>query len=229
MPDIPSDGWVARAQAVIANDPASISRFFAQAGRAVGREAVEPAADPTGIVHGTRDDLARVALVVSLSGALDDAPLATELESLYRHGDNAERRGVLLGLGALDTRPAGLVEGEVVAAGVELAKDALRANDPRLVASALGDFGARHLDDHSWRHGVLKLVFMDAPLASVAGLDGRYDDELDRMLGALDEERRAAGRTTPDDVVRLRLRHRAQAPTRAQPPQDQHVHQTKGE
>ena len=88
------------------------------------------------------------------------AMLSDEVAQLYRYGDDAERRGVLRGLAAL---PAATVP-----AGLELVKDALRANDIRLVAAAMGDFAARHLDAHSWRHGVLKCLFVGVPLAAVA-------------------------------------------------------------
>ena len=77
--------------------------------------------------------------------------------------------------------------------GLELVADALRTNDPRLVASALGDFAGAHLDDHAWRHGVLKALFMGVPIDVVARLDDRADDELARMAAGLVAERRAAG------------------------------------
>ena len=81
--------------------------------------------------------------------------------------------------------------------------DALRTNDPRLVAAALGPFAAEHLDQHAWRHGVLKALFMGIPLDVVAGLERRADDELARMAVALIDERRAAGRAVSDDMPRL--------------------------
>ncbi|WP_207207103.1 EboA domain-containing protein, partial [Agromyces binzhouensis] len=76
-------------------------------------------------------------------------------------------------------------------------------NDPRLVAAAMGPFAGRHLGDHDWRHGVVKLVFMGVPLAVVARLDERADDELARMAEDLAEERAAAGRPIPDDLRAL--------------------------
>ncbi len=88
-------------------------------------------------------------------------------------------------------------------------KDALRANDTRIVAAALGRFAAAHLDDHAWRHGVLKCVFLGIPLSVVASLDARADDELAAMAARFAEERRAAGRSVPDDLTLLRARERA--------------------
>ncbi|PUB24301.1 hypothetical protein C8K30_10947 [Promicromonospora sp. AC04] len=100
-----------------------------------------------------------------------------------------------------DARPTGTAE--LVTTGIELAADALRANDPSLVAAAVGPFGSRHLDQHTWRHAVLKLVFQGVSLDAVSGLDARADDELARMARDFAAERRAAGRAVPTDLDRL--------------------------
>jgi len=112
--------------------------------------------------------------------------------ALYRYGDAAEKRGVLRALDRLDVGDG----------CVELLRDAVRTNDPRLVAAALGPY-ASNLDDAYWRQAVLKCVFMDIPLSVVYGLTERADDELRRMLAGLAEERTAAGRTMPADAVAL--------------------------
>jgi hypothetical protein len=88
-------------------------------------------------------------------------------------------------------------------AGLPLVRDALRTNDTRLVAAALGPYAAVHLDPPAWRHGVLKCVFMGIPLSEVDGMDRRVDAELVRMLRSFAEERAAAGRSIPADVVNL--------------------------
>ncbi|MFD1152584.1 EboA domain-containing protein, partial [Saccharothrix hoggarensis] len=66
---------------------------------------------------------------------------------------------------------------------------------------------AEHLDAHAWRHGVLKCLFLDIPLAAVAGLDRRVDAELVRMVRAYADERRAAGRAVPEDASTLLRSH----------------------
>jgi hypothetical protein len=133
-----------------------------------------------------------------------DAPaivVADELEARYGDGDTEERIRVLGILDRIaDERP---VPDLVRAVGVDLTRDALRANDPRLVAAAMGPFAGRHLGDHDWRHGVVKLVFMGVPLSGVARLEERADDELARMAADLAEERTAAGRPIPDDLRAL--------------------------
>jgi hypothetical protein len=209
--DLPLDqagsDWLASALAEVARDPDSITRAFAFAARRVGRAPRQPEADPSGVVHGTVDDAARAALVVALADAVGTGPNCAErLVSLYRQGDAAERRGVLRGLDALTER-GGLGRADtdtaLVAAGLDLAADALRTNDPSLVAAAVGPFGARYLDQHTWRHAILKLVFQGVSLAAASGLAARADDELDRMARDFAAERRAAGRPVPPDLDRL--------------------------
>lgn len=188
--------WTARAVDAVRADAARAARLFAAAGREVGREplSAEPFA-PTG------DDAARAAIVAALADSGADPAVAA---ALYRRGDDAERRGVLRGLDAIpDPTPAWR------AVGLDLVADALRANDTRLVAAALGSFAAAHLDDHAWRHGVLKCVFLGIPLSVVAELEARADDELAAMSARFAEERRAAGRTVPDDLTLLLARERA--------------------
>lgn len=187
--------WLVEAEKKVRREPASIASLFPAVGRKVGRAPLRPETDPQGLVHGTVDDLARTRLLAVLAEVLDPAPLADEVAKLYRYGDDAERRGVLRGLTALP--------GSTVQTGLELVKDALRVNDIRIVAAAMGDFAARHLDDHNWRHGVLKCLFVGVPLAAVSDVDKRADDELLRMVADYAEERKAAGREVPTDAVSL--------------------------
>jgi sugar phosphate isomerase/epimerase len=198
LPELPAElpkSWLAEAESTVLSDPASIGALFPAVGREVGRTPIGGESDPLGVVHGTVDDVARTKLLVALASATEPEELAAELTSLYRHGDDAERRGVLRALASIGDR--------VPKVGVELVKDALRSNDTRLVAAALGPFAAEHLDLHSWRHGVLKCLFLGIPLTAVAGLDQRVDEELVRMVAAFADERRAAGRAVPDDALDL--------------------------
>ncbi|WP_405764388.1 EboA domain-containing protein [Streptomyces sp. NBC_00080] len=120
-------------------------------------------------------------------------PSAAAVARLYDHGSGAERRAVLLALPHLPLTPA---------QGVALVEDALRANDTRLVAAAVGPYAAAHLPAHAWRHAVLKCLFTQVPLAAVAGLTDRArgDGELARMLADFAAERTAAARPVPDDL-----------------------------
>ncbi|MGN9911077.1 EboA domain-containing protein [Phytohabitans sp. LJ34] len=179
---VPAQGWLGEALERVAADPGAIGRLFPAAGRRVGRE---PLADPSGW---TTDEAARALLLA----ALPKDRVVAEAEGLYRYGDAAEKRAVLKALPLLP----------IADEGVPLLRDAIRTNDTRLVAAALGPY-ARHLDDAAWRQAVLKCVFMGVPLSSVDSLDERADAELATMLAGLVEERRAAGRDMAPDALAL--------------------------
>ncbi|MGW2086221.1 EboA domain-containing protein [Streptomyces sp. NPDC001880] len=117
------------------------------------------------------------------------------LTRLYEQGTAAERRAVLLTLHQLDLGPTAL----------PLVEDALRTNDTRLVAAAVGPYAAAHLDPHNWRHAILKCLFTGVPVGAVDGLSrrARGDAELARMLGDFAAERIAAGRSVPADLTRV--------------------------
>ncbi|MFI7573886.1 EboA domain-containing protein [Micromonospora sp. NPDC049497] len=186
---VPDPDWLDTALRRVTAEPATVTGSFAAAGRRCGRD------DLPELPGWTADDAARVLLLAALPG-----DHATYADTLYRHGDAAEKRAVLR---ALPLLPIG-------AAGVPLLHDAIRTNDTRLVAAALGPY-ARHLDPSAWRQAVLKCVFMGVPLAVVADLDERADGELAGMLAALAAERAAAGRTMPADATDLLDRLAAQA------------------
>ncbi|MFH8568512.1 EboA domain-containing protein [Streptomyces sp. NPDC017993] len=153
---------------------------FAEAGRYCTRR--EPP-------HGADPEAAEAARVLILCAAHADVPTVTRL---YAHGTAAERRAVLGALPHLGLGPGAR----------PLVEDALRTNDTRLVAAAVGPYAARHLDAHAWRHAILKCLFTGVPVRAVAGLAqrARGDTELARMLGDYARERTAAGRAVPDDL-----------------------------
>ncbi|MFI6762687.1 EboA domain-containing protein [Micromonospora sp. NPDC050417] len=184
---VPDPDWLDQALRGVATDPETVGRLFAVAGRRCGRA---PLPDAPGW---TADDATRALLLTMLPADR----VVGQVETLYRYGDAAEKRAVLR---ALPWLPVG-------ANGVPLLHDAIRTNDTRLVAAALGPYAA-HLDAATWRQAVLKCVFMEIPLTVVDQLDERADDELEIMLAGLDEERRAAGRTIPADASALLARLR---------------------
>lgn len=179
--------WLRAALADVRARPEAVRTLFPAVGRHCGRAPLV-AGDADGLVHGTVDDAVRGLLLAALP--LTGPALVAEVTGLYRFGDAAERRGVLRGLPAPDPAGDGLTD---------LVLDALRTNDRRLVAAALGPC-ARRLADHDWRHGVLKALFTQIPLAAVADLDERAGPELAAMLLAFAHERVAAGRDVPVDT-----------------------------
>ncbi|KOV66620.1 sugar phosphate isomerase [Streptomyces sp. AS58] len=134
-------------------------------------------------------DAARVLILHAAQADLD------ALTRVYRQGTAAERRAVLHALPHLVPGPD----------AVPLIEDALRTNDTRLLAAAVGPYAARHLDPHNWRHAVLKCLFTGVSVDAVADLGerARADGELARMLGDYAAERSAAGRPVPEDLYRV--------------------------
>jgi len=134
-------------------------------------------------------DIARI-LILHAAHAGPDA-----LARVYYQGTAAERRAVLHALPHLVEGPDAL----------PLVEDALRTNDTRLLAAAVGPYAARHLPPHAWRHAVLKCLFTGVPVEEVADLRRRAhaDAELARMLGDYAAERTSAGRPVPEDLYRV--------------------------
>jgi hypothetical protein len=170
--------WLTDAESRVRREPDAAGPLFARADRKLGREPLP------GAPGWTAGQAGRAILLA----AVDPDRVVT----LYQQGDANERLAVLKALPLL----------AIGDAGVPLLHDALRTNDTRLVGAALGAYAA-HLDQASWRQGVIKCVFMGVPLDVVDRLTERADDELIAMLAGLAEERAAAGRTMPADATAL--------------------------
>ena len=188
---LPSEAaaWLIRCCDEAASTPA-VLRAFPAVGRRLGRGPL-PGCDPAGGYGWTVDDAGRTRLLIAASASRDGDALAALAGQLYRHGDAAERRGVLR---ALDALPLG-------ERGLPLLRDALRTNDARLVAAAAGgQYAARLLPDADLAQAVLKCLFTGVPLAAVAAVPGRVTPELARMTADFAHERVAAGRDVPEDA-----------------------------
>ncbi len=140
------------------------------------------------------EDAVRVELVATAAAHLDPEALLDQVAELYRYGDADEKRAVLMALGGID-------DPSVDAS--DLLLDALRTNDVRLVAAAMGPHASR-LSPHDWRHGVLKCLFVGVPLSTVSDLAERADDELGAIVRRYIDEREAAGRPVPADAILVR-------------------------
>lgn len=173
-------------------DPDTLPALLAGAARRIARGPTRPE-DPDGLMHPPREDAARAALLTTW---WEVAPDPVALRSLYDRGDADERRALLRALPALEaTGPD--------PHATDLLLDALRTNDLRLVAAAMGPYATAHLAQEDWRHGVLKCLFVGVPIAAVDGLPARADGDLRRMVQALAAERRAAGRPLSPDTEHL--------------------------
>ena len=184
--------WLAESVAAIEADPAAIRTRFPMAGRKTGRGPLRPGDDPDDVHAWTVDDAVRTLLLVALGDRVEE-----ELAELYRFGDAAERRGLLRALPYLPLGDRALW----------LVDDAVRANDTRLVAAALGPYATRVLDDAAYDQAVLKCVFIGVPIRPLDGLPARATPETARMLAAFVHERVGAGRDVPAEVWDVIDRH----------------------
>jgi hypothetical protein len=180
--------WLQDAAEEIAREPAKIATRFPAVGRKVGRGPLDPGADPDDVHAWTIDDAARTYLLQALPRPED------EIRELYRYGDAAERRGILRALEHLDVDALHLVE------------DAIRTNDTRLIAAALGPYATQRLPNAAYDQAVLKCVFVGVPITPLDGLE-RVTPDGARMLAALVHERVAAGRDVPAEVWTVIDRH----------------------
>ncbi|MFF4474400.1 EboA domain-containing protein [Streptomyces sp. NPDC001599] len=199
-------GWLEQACAAVRCEPGEVEGKFAVAARRCGRGALDAGAEAgAGADAGpgtgwSVDDAVRVLLLAALP--VRGAALAAVVSRLYRIGGGPERRAVLRSLPLLEAA------GDLGDLGLPLVEDALRCNDPRLIAAAVGPYGSRRLGAHAFRQAVLKCVFVGVPLDLVTALDARADAELDRMMADFAAERRAAGRALPSDVAAYLHTHR---------------------
>ncbi|MEU4982581.1 EboA domain-containing protein [Streptomyces sp. NPDC021969] len=192
--------WLEQACAAVRCEPGEVEGKFAVAARRCGRGALDAGAD-AGLGTGwSVDDAVRVLLLAALP--VRGAALAAVVSRLYRIGGVPERRAVLRSLPLLEAA------GDLGDLGLPLVEDALRCNDPRLIAAAVGPYGSRRLGAHAFRQAVLKCVFVGVPLDLVTALDARADAELDRMMADFAAERHAAGRALPHDVAAYLHTHR---------------------
>jgi hypothetical protein len=167
-----AEGWLAEAR----RQP--LAEVFPAVARKVGREPLRPG--------WTTDQAVRALLLVG-------AP-TPEVLQIYRYGDAAEKQAVLQALSLAEISTALGDE------ALPIIDDAIRTNDQRLLAAALGSYATRWLSQSSFRQAVLKCVFAGVPLAAVDGLPERADDELVRMMTDFAAERTAAGREIPADL-----------------------------
>lgn len=186
----PAEGlaWLEEKVEAAAEDPESVATAFPGVGRKVGRGTLDPASDPDDVHAWTLDDAGRALLLLALGDRVED-----RIGDLYRHGDAAERRGVLRALPLLPVGDSAL----------RVVEDALRTNDARLVAAAMGPYALAHLDDAALAQAVLKCVFVGIPVSPLRGLEDRVTPDLSRMLAGYVHERIAAGREVPAEVWRV--------------------------
>lgn len=137
----------------------------------------------------TLDELGRIALLLR-----PDAT-APAIEQCYFRGDNRERQAVLKALPLL-TEPSRFLSLAVEACRTSV-DDVFRA------IACTNPFPARHFLPQSFNQMVLKALFNGVPCSEIVGLAEHVTPELMRMVGDYAAERRAAGRSVPEDIKLL--------------------------
>jgi hypothetical protein len=194
--------WFVSALAA-AREPSDVSPLLAAWGAAVRRLRATPAAITPeeaavleerglrGAESWTLDRFARAALLCEAARGAGDP--AAVVEALYRTSDNDERAALL---GAL----AALPEGERFA---ETAVAACRTNVTSVfeAIACRNPYPAQYFSDEAFNQMVIKALFLGVSVERIENLRGRFNGELARMVTAYATERRAAGRSVPDDVA----------------------------
>jgi hypothetical protein len=172
---------------------------FSGAGRALGKERVAPTENEAvallaaGVMATIEqwglDELGRVVLLLQ-PGVKPEA-----IEQCFFRGDNRERQAVLKALPLLDDPE------RFIALGVEACRTSVE--DVFRAIACDNPFPARHFAAASFNQMVLKAIFNGVPVAGIFGLQQHVTSELLRMADDYASERRAAGRTVPDDIAWL--------------------------
>jgi hypothetical protein len=199
--------WLAGAVAT-ARPPLDRNGFataFALTARRTGRAAPEPAPAEAarlraaGVTWPTApwglDGLTRVGLLLHAAAGVAPGELETLVEECFLQGDTRERQAVLRTLALLPD------PGRFVPLGVEACRTSVQ---PVFEAIACENpFPARHFPESSFNQMVLKAVFIGVAVGRILGIEARITAELRRMAADYASERRAAGRSVPDDVAYL--------------------------
>lgn len=140
------------------------------------------------------DEMGRAVILLDAAGRAPACELPDVVEDAYRHGDVRERQAVLRALPLLP-EPARFVD---------LAIHACRTNIlPVFEAIACeSPYPAACFPTHAFDQMVLKALFLGVALARIVGLAQRRGPELERMAADYASERRAAGRSVPQDIER---------------------------
>jgi len=171
-------------------DDNAVRLAFARAARLFGDETV--VLGPGSAADWSATDAARAAVLLGAVQRIDDERAVALVETLYRAGELGEQVSVLRALAVLPDPQR----------FVGVAVEACRTNTEPVFRAIAHDHPvpARHFPALAFHQMVLKAIFLGVPVARIVGLRGRIDDELVRMVEGYASERRAAGRSVPDDV-----------------------------
>jgi hypothetical protein len=140
----------------------------------------------------TAVDLGRALLIAS---ALRNLPADTHVRFVsrfYRSGDNAERRTVLQSLVLLPDPDR----------FVDIGVDACRSHVQDVFEAIVCDntYPARYFPELNFNQMILKALFTGAPVGRIVNWTERRTPELLRMVIGYASERKATGRSIPEDI-----------------------------
>lgn len=140
----------------------------------------------------SRSDAARALLLFDWLRRAPGPDVVSGLASCYEQGDAAEQTSWLRALPLLPEPQRWL----------PWAVDACRTNiQPLFQAIACENpYPAAHFPERNFNQMILKALFNNVVLARIAGLPARRNADLARMAADYAAERRAAGRSVPDDI-----------------------------
>jgi triphosphoribosyl-dephospho-CoA synthetase len=182
-------------------DASSFAAAHAGAGRRLGAQSCELTSAERTALQGTGlllpeqwplSAVGRAALLMALCRQLSPAAHEAALVQQFRTGDNAEREAILRSLSLLP-EPARFLE---------LAIDACRTHVQSVFEAIACEnpYPAALFPEHNFNQLVLKAFFTGVAVKRITGLAARRTPELARMAQAYASERRAAGRSVPDDL-----------------------------
>ena len=191
--------WVMDTAAASAEGPVEgLLTAYTSASRQIGNGPLnaEPAlSSPTVVLdRWTLEDAARAVLLLTRAErSLDPSDFETAARACYEHADAREQQSWLRGVTVLPDPERFLpLVIDACRTSVQPVFDAVACENP---------YPARFFPDRNFNQLILKALFNGVSLARVIGLDGRLNPDLSRMASDYAAERRAAGRSIPDDIA----------------------------
>jgi hypothetical protein len=207
----PGRRWLA-GQLAQPGSRAQLHLAFAAAGRRLGPRPLrvnsgEPGVTPALLLQLSGrglDELGRVALLFSALGA-DGAQDAELIEQLFLRGGAGEQQAILRALPLLP-EPS-----RFIALGVAACRSSVQTIFEAIACE--NSFPADRFDELAFNQMVLKALFNGVRTSRIEGLARRAGPELRRMVLEYAAERRAAGRSVPEDIEAIRALVDSQTPS----------------
>jgi hypothetical protein len=190
-----ADWFGAARERAAAGTTADLLRIYPQASRYLGRQPfVSPPADSRPWDSLTLEDVARLLLLTARYRANADAPADIEADAIacFEQGDSREQQSFMRTVAWLPGAERFL----------PMVIDTCRTNIVPLFEAVACEnpYPAAYFPERNFNQVVLKALFNRIALNRIVGLESRRNPELSRMASDYADERRAAGRSIPDDI-----------------------------